>query len=127
MLSSQADGFVYKCTVCHANYSRPAEVQKSLDSILASIRAKRMPTGGDPVRDFDVELLERWRSESAFALDGPPATNLSPIDAAGSTDSSATTTDSSESLSTSPEKSSSTGTSASADAKESNAPCKETP
>lgn len=126
MLSSQADGFVYKCTVCHVNYSRPAEVQKSLDTILASVRAKRMPTGGDPVRDFDIELLERWRSESAFALDGPKATNLLPITGSQTDTGTATATSTEESVDVPAENPVTTRPQASADAKEST-PCKENP
>lgn len=129
MLSSQADGFVYKCTVCHTNYSRAAEVQKALDTILDSIRAKRMPTGGDPVRDFDVELLERWRSEGKFALDGPKATNVLPIDGgqASTSTATATGTESAETDATPAEKPASTRPTSSADAKESSTPCKESP
>lgn len=63
ILSSNAADSTYKCTTCHAHYSKPKGMNNvpELERVVESMRSGRMPRGGDPVPADKIELFTMWR------------------------------------------------------------------
>ena len=65
ILSSAKTDEVYKCTFCHAGYSKEetfAEKSK-IDNVIAQVEELKMPLNGDEMRKEQIALIKKWRDQ----------------------------------------------------------------
>lgn len=71
ILSSNKDDEVYKCTTCHAGYTKEEtfSTREKIDDIVAQVEGLKMPLNGDEMRKEQIELIKKW-AEQKFPTGG---------------------------------------------------------
>lgn len=65
ILSSNKDGEVYKCTTCHAGYTKEETFsnREKIDDMVAQVEGLKMPLNGDEMHKDQIALIKKWADQ----------------------------------------------------------------
>jgi hypothetical protein len=65
ILSSNKDGEVYKCTTCHAGYTKEEtfSTREKIVDMVAQVEGLKMPLNGDEMHKDQIALIKKWADQ----------------------------------------------------------------